>query len=314
MKETACLFAIVSMVVLVTTSCKQAAPSTKNEVVVYCAQDHVYAEPILTEFTRQTGIRVRSVYDSEAVKTVGLVNRLIAERSHPQCDVFWGNEELRTRQLAAQNVFRPTNGWAAMGYRSRRIVINTNLLDVSRAPRSLLELTNAEWRGRVVLAYPLFGSTATHFMALRQHWGPEKWEAWCRALVANRPLIVDGNSVSAKMVARGEAWIGLTDSDDILVEQRRGAPLFALPLTAESLLLPNTVGVVRGAPHPDAAQKLFEFLQTRAALAPLVEAGALEGVDVPPEVAAAGTLRPDWSRVLQDLEPATARMREIFLR
>jgi iron(III) transport system substrate-binding protein len=314
MKRTACFIAIVSLIVLVATGCKPAASSAKNEVVVYCAQDHVYAEPILAEFTRQTGIRVRSVYDSEAVKTVGLANRLIAERSHPQCDVFWGNEELRTRQLAAMEVFRPTNGWAAMGYRSRRIVINTNLLDMSRVPRSLLELTNAEWRGRVVLAYPLFGSSATHFLALRQHWGPEKWEAWCRALAANRPLVVDGNSVSAKMVARGEAWIGLTDSDDILVEKRRGAPLSVLPLTAESLLLPNTVGVVRGAPHPDTAQKLFEFLQTRAALAPLVEAGALEGVDVPPEIAAAGTLQPDWSRILADIETATARMREIFLR
>jgi hypothetical protein len=31
--------------------------------------------------------------------------------------VFWGNEEMRTRQLAAQGVFRETNGWAAFGHR-----------------------------------------------------------------------------------------------------------------------------------------------------------------------------------------------------
>ncbi|MCX8108272.1 MAG: substrate-binding domain-containing protein, partial [Verrucomicrobiae bacterium] len=227
--------------------CKPKSAVDKEEVVVYCAQDQVYAEPVLREFSRQTGIRVRTVYDSEAVKTVGLANRLLAEKAHPQCDVFWGNEELRTRQLAAQGVFRETNGWAAMGYRSRRIAINTNLLEMNRAPRSLLELTNAEWKGRVVLAYPLFGSTSTHFMALRQHWGPQKWEAWCRALVSNRPLIVDGNSVAAKMVARGQAWIGLTDSDDILVEQRQGGPISAMPLNTESLLLPNTVAVIRGA-------------------------------------------------------------------
>ena len=36
---------------------------------------------------------VRAVYDSEAVKTVGLVNRLIAEKANPQCDLFWNNEE-----------------------------------------------------------------------------------------------------------------------------------------------------------------------------------------------------------------------------
>jgi iron(III) transport system substrate-binding protein len=84
-----------------------------SQVVVYAAQDQVYAEPILREFEKETGIKVKAVYDSEAVKTVGLANRLLAERSLPQCDVFWGNEEMRTRQLAAQNVFRETNGWAA---------------------------------------------------------------------------------------------------------------------------------------------------------------------------------------------------------
>src|SRR5712691_6536689 len=93
-----------------------------NFVVVYTSQDQVYAEPILNEFTRQTGIKVRAVYDSEAVKTVGLANRLLAERARPQCDIFWNNEELRTRQLAAQNTFRETNAWVAVGYRSRRIV------------------------------------------------------------------------------------------------------------------------------------------------------------------------------------------------
>jgi len=55
-----------------------------------------YAEPIFREFEKQTGIKVLAVYDNESVKTVGLANRLLAERSHPQCNVFWGNEEMRT--------------------------------------------------------------------------------------------------------------------------------------------------------------------------------------------------------------------------
>jgi len=97
-----------------------------GEVMVYAAQDQVYAEPILREFTQQTGIRVRPVFDSEAVKTVGLANRLLAEKNNPQADVFWGNEELRTRGLEARGVFRETNGVATFGFRSRRIVINTN--------------------------------------------------------------------------------------------------------------------------------------------------------------------------------------------
>ena len=119
---------IVVLSIMLFFACRNVA--NKKTVILYCAQDQTYAEPLLKQFEQETGIRVKAVYDSEAVKTVGLANRLLAERSHPQCDVFWGNEELRTRLLAAQNVFRETNGWAAFGYRSRRIVVNTNLVSL----------------------------------------------------------------------------------------------------------------------------------------------------------------------------------------
>ena len=60
----------------------------KTTVIAYCAQDQVYAEPIFSDFKKETAIKVRAIYDSEAVKTVGIANRLLAERNHPQCDVF----------------------------------------------------------------------------------------------------------------------------------------------------------------------------------------------------------------------------------
>ena len=90
---------------------RKLSTSSLREVIAYCAQDQAYAEPIFRDFEKETGIKVRPVYDSEAVKTVALASRLLAERNHPQCDVFWGNEEMRTRQLAARGVFRETNGW-----------------------------------------------------------------------------------------------------------------------------------------------------------------------------------------------------------
>ena len=287
---------------------KDNAPS----LVVYAAQDQVYAEPIFRQFTKETGIKVRAVYDSEAVKTVGLANRLLAERSHPQCDVFWGNEELRTRQIAAQGVFRETNGWAAFGFRSRRIVVNTNKvtnLNVT-TPFSLLELAQPVWRHKVALAYPLFGTTSTHFLALRQYWGETNWLRWCQALQANKPFLLDGNSQVVKMVGRGEASIGLTDSDDIAAGQQEGWPIVALPITLETLLIPNTVAVMRGGPHPAPAQRLFEYLQRREISDQLMMAQALEGwmPGLRPH------LRVDWTAVLKDLEPATAELKKTFLR
>ena len=291
------------------TSC---APNQPPHVVVYASQDQVYAEPFLRNFTKQSGIEVLAVYDSEAVKTVGLANRLLAERNHPQCDVFWNNEELRTRQLAAQDVFRETNAWRAVGYRSRRLVINTNRLSLGAAPRNLIELTNAAWRGKVALAYPLFGTTATHFLALRQKWGAANWAAWCRALQDNQPFVVNGNSVVVQFVARGEAWVGLTDSDDIAAGQREGLPIAALPIDEHTLLIPNTIAVVRNAPHPEAVEKLFQYLQTAEVLEKLVAAHALESAHGPSAIRA--TLSVDWDALLHDLEPATETLKGIFLR
>src|SRR5579863_1933229 len=150
-------------------------------VVIYTSQDEVYAEPIFKDFEKDTGIKVEAVYDSESVKTVGLVNRLIKENSQPQCDVFWNNEEFRTRQLAAHGVFRATNAWVELGYRTRRMFINTNYLSPDKAPRTFSDVTNEMWRGKVAISYPLFGTTSTHFLAWRQKWGDAQWQAWCRA-------------------------------------------------------------------------------------------------------------------------------------
>ena len=282
-------------------------------VVAYCAQDQEYAEPIFRKFEKEAAPRgrVRAVFDSEAVKTVGLANRLLAEMRHPACDVFWGNEELRTRQLAARGVWAE-GGWSAFGYRSRRIVVNTNSLALDSAPHSLLELTNAAWRGKVALAYPQFGTTATHFLALRQHWGAALWETWCRGIAANKPLLLDGNSAVVKCVGRGEAAVGLTDSDDIAAGRREGLPVAALPMNSETLLIPNTVAVVRAAPHRSAAWALMEFLQRRDVVEKLVACNALEGFAMN-EVTAA-TLKVNWDTLLLDLDASTGQLNRIFLR
>lgn len=284
----------------------------RNSVVLYCAQDQELAEPVLAEFTRRTGIRVRAVYDSEAVKTVGLANRLVAESGHPVCDVFWSNEELRTRLLAAKGIFDTNTPWAAFGSRTRRLVVATPNREALPAPaRSLRVLTNSELRGRVSIAFPLFGTTATHLLVLRNHWGESNWLAWCRALAANRPFIEDGNSQVVQRVARGEAQVGLTDSDDIELARRNGRTVAPGPRFDEMLAIPNTVAVVRGAPHPESARALFRFLQGPDVRQALLASGAIE----PDSNETNGpVLHPRWDEIVRDIDAGTAQLKEVFRR
>ena len=300
--------ALLCSLVLLLLCCSCGEPDNR-EVILYTSQDQQFVEPILAEFTKQTGIKVRTVFDSEAVKTVGLANRLLAEAGHPQCDVWWSNESLRTRQLLRRGALE-TNSFAEFGFRSRRIVINTNRLALAAAPRSFLELTNAVWRGKVALAYPMFGTTSAQFIALRQHWGVTNWEQWCRALAANKPFLVDGNSVVVKLVGRGEAVVGLTDSDDVAAAQQEGWPVAALPLSAESVLIPNSIALVRGAPHAEAGRRLCEYLRSEAVVTQLIGASALEGKFIESQL----HLNVDSNLVADELEAATEALRRIFLR
>lgn len=281
------------------------------EVVVYTSQDQVYAEPILQEFTQLTGIKVRPVFDTESVKTAGLANRLRFEKTNPQCDLFWNNEEMHTRFLAREGVLDAASVKAA-GYRTRRVVINSKLLKPQDAPKSLLELTNAHWRGKVVLAYPLFGTTAYHFLALRQHWGENQFQAWCRALVANEAKVVDGNSVVVKLVGSGEALIGLTDSDDIAAGKRQDLPVVELPLNRESLAIPNTLALTVNAPRAEHARALADFITSPATLQKLVQENALEGADL--DKVRAFSLQMDWNSPLASFDEAAAFLKTVFLR
>ena len=280
----------------------------RDYIVLYTSQDQFYAEPILKKFTEQTGIEVRTVFDTESAKTAALAHRLRAEKDNPQCDVFWSNEEMHARLLARDGVL-PADRIQAVGFRTRQMVINTNLLSLVEAPKSLLELSHAKWRGKVVLAYPLFGTTSAHFMALRQHWGDEQFRNWCEALVANGAKVVDGNSVVVRLVGAGEGAIGLTDSDDIQAGLKQGLPIARLSDFKEQFAVPNTIAIVSAAPRPALGQKLTDYLSSRATLQHLAELGALAGADVS---AAPESLAVDWSKA--NLDELNEVLKKIFLR
>ncbi len=292
------------------------APKPSTPLILYCAQDQDFAERVIADFSRKTGIEVRAVYDSELTKTVGLANRLLAERDHPRADVFWGNEELRTRQLASRGVFGTNRigasdpGWVAFGARTRRLVIDPQKLSANERPSSLVELTNARWKGRLSLAVPLFGTTSTHFHALRASWGEVVWRQWCEALAANRPFLEPGNSHVVRRVASGEALVGLTDSDDVVVARKGGARVEAMGLEQDFLVIPNTIALVRPAALDSTARQFLEFVRSSGVVQGLVKAGALESADVP----TGSWLRPDWGLVLRDLDAGIGELESRFRR
>jgi len=308
-------------------------------VVVYTSVDQVYAEEVFAAFEAATGVRVRPAFDTEAGKTTGLFKRLLAERGRPAADVFWNNEISRTIQLADAGVADDLSDlmpadlprqwvdadgrWCAFSLRARVIVYNTNLLKPEEAPTTLAELTQPAWRGKVAMANPLFGTTASHMAALYETWGDTKAERWFTDLKANGLRLVEGNSVVRDVVARGEVPVGLTDTDDVFSGIRRGDPIQLILPDQDGMgafAIPNSVILVKGGPHPELARQFVRFLTSPAVEERLAFLDARQ-LPVRPDVKRPDDLKPfeglktmkvDYRRVAERMPATAERMRAIF--
>lgn len=214
-----------------------------ESVVVYCAHDSVYADQILKDFERQTGIRVKVRYDTEATKSLGLINLIIQERQHPRCDVFWNNEMLGTQELQSQGLLEPFRGaawnrlpekyrdpegfWVGFGGRLRVVIVNTNLVPAD--PGTIQNVVTFE-TSRAAMAKPLFGTTLTHLTVLWKLWGPDRLKGWRHELRSRGLRELNGNGPVKDVVAAGSCEVGLTDTDDVFVAIDDQQPVDMLPV------------------------------------------------------------------------------------
>jgi iron(III) transport system substrate-binding protein len=317
------------------------APAAGREVVIYTSLDQVFSEPILNSFEKARGIRVKIVYDVEASKTAGLVNRLMAEKSRPKCDVFWSSEIARTIALKQQGVLAPYRSpsaadipatfkdkedyWTGFSARARVLIYNRSLIKGEDLPRSIFELTDPRWKGKVVLAYPLFGTTANHIAALYVALGKEKTEAYLKALKANEVVIVDGNAVSRDVVVEGQFPLGFTDSDDVNVAVQSGKPVgLILPddQGLGTLLIPNTVALVKNGPNPKEGRELIDYLLSREVESQLAYSEAAQipvrtGVPKPSnvlDISSITFMKVDYQEVAEKINEAARFCQTLFVR
>jgi iron(III) transport system substrate-binding protein len=313
-----------------------AACQRRSEVVVYTSVDQIVAAPILADFEKQSGVRVRAVFDTEETKSTGVLNRLLAEGSHPQADVFWSGDPVRPFLLVRRGFVEayispnaagipagfkaPSGEWTGLAARARILLVNKNLVP-SQPPTSIRDLADARWKDRTAIANPLFGTTTMHVAALFTVWGDEKARAFLGALKANGIRVASSNGEVKRLVSDGEVAFGLADTDDADEALKEGAPVTVVYPDQHddlgTLLMPTTVLVMKGGPHPAPAKGLVDYLLTAAVERRLAESAAhmplRPGVPAPPNVRGASELRTmqvDYAKVAAELDRIQPWLRE----
>ena len=303
------------------------------DVVLYCGVDQDQSQQIAQAYEKETGLTVRYQGESEAFRSIGLPRLLKEEAARPKADVFWSNEIMNMVDLGNQGLLEklpagvaeafppmwrdPAERYVAFGARARIFLVNTELLpNEEDHPRRLEDLLDPKYQEMGLLtcmARPLTGTTYTHAVALLtadEEGAREFLEAAAAAGQDGRMKITPSNGSAMRETRDASNRIAfcLTDTDDAWKAIREGAPMkIVYPDQGEgetgAVLIPNTVAMVKGAPHPDAAAKLLTWLVSPANEMRLAK-GPSAQIPLNPDLERA-TMPSHVLRPVTDFRPAT---------
>ncbi len=331
-------FSICIVLSLVIAGCG-GAPS--NQVTIYTSVDRDYSEPVIALFQEKNPeLSVKVVFDSELTKTTGLYQRLLQEKKNPQADVFWNNEIVRTIQLKnadalAQykstsagdipDAYKDPNGyWTGFSARARVMIINNEIIPetVTETPASIPSLAKAKYRGKTGMAKPEFGTTVTHMAALYTY-KKDVLRYMMNRAKTNQMKLLPGNASVRDAVVRGDIAYGMTDTDDVFAALDEGKAVrmaFLDQKLSGTLLIPNTVALIKNSPNQDGGKKLVDFLlshevesklaQSRARQIPLRP--AVSRPDGVPDISSIKIMDVDFNKVAENVEPCLELMRTLF--
>ena len=314
----------------------------ERKVVHICVSlDEQHSAKVLAKFTEETGIEVVARYDTEANKTVGLVQLLLGQKESPQYDVYWNNELANTVKLKENGVLEayrsaaaegipaalkdPDGYWTGFAARARVLIINTDLVKPDEMPSSMWDLADPKWKGKVCMARPRTGTTAAHASALYTL-DEAQADEYFRKLVDNDLVWLTGNAHCMREVSAGRFAFGWTDTDDFNVARLQGRPVaMVYPDKADDqvgvMYIPNSLMLIKGGPNPDGGRALIDWLlrpeiEEMLAHSATAQIPVRAGVKVPDHVRrpdqVGKTMTLDWDRVGREYDKWVTRANAVI--
>jgi len=250
--------------------------SDEDRLVVYSGRTENLVGPLLEDFAEESGIGIDVRYDDSA----NLALLIDEEGDATPADVFISQSPGAVGYLDAAGRLEPLpddvvdlvpegdaaddNGWVGMSGRVRTLVYNTDLVDASELPDSVLDLTEPQFAGQVALA-PTNGSFQDFVTVLRDQLGDDEAAAWLEGMAAGDPPTFSDNTAIVEAVGRGEVPMGLVNHYYAFRAKSEDPDL---PLENHyfpdgdlgSTLLVTGASVVAGSDLEDEAHQLIEFL------------------------------------------------------
>ena len=177
------------------------------------------------------------------------------------------------------------------------VAYNTTLVTPEDAPKSYADLLDPKWKGKMVKSHPGYsGNTMTATYELSRALG---WP-WLESLGHQQVLQVQSSTEPSRKLALGERAVMVDGNEyNVILDQKRGAPLKIVYPTEGTPLVAGMAGVLKDAPHPNAARLFASFLFSREGQQFLVNEGEMRSFHP-------GIAEPEGRVPLKDIKVLTA--------
>jgi iron(III) transport system substrate-binding protein len=190
-------------------------------ITLYNAQHEQLTNALVAAFTKQTGInvRVRSGEEPE------LANQLVEEGSASPADVFLTenspplvllSEKGLLARLPASTLASiparydsPVGDWVGLAARATALIYNPKLLPAAQLPRSILDLADPSWKGKLALA-PAEVDFQPVVAAVAKLDGAAAAKRWLSGFASNAKRYNDNEGIVAAVEA-GQAAAGIVN-------------------------------------------------------------------------------------------------------
>jgi iron(III) transport system substrate-binding protein len=137
------------------------------------------------------------------------------------------------------------------------ILYNTDLVKANDVPKTLDDLLNPKWTGKISIPDPTrHTTTAQFFWNLRQkQFKGDKWLDYVKALAKQKPILVESLAPVTPNIIKGEALVGIAYIK--YVKQYKGPVGY---VAMDSYLTdPNYLSLSAKSVHPNAAKLYIDF-------------------------------------------------------
>lgn len=305
---------------------------------LYSARHYQTDEALYADFTKRTGIKINRIEGQEDA----LLERIKSEGANSPADVFLTVDAARLAQADALGLFAPVKSrllderipehlrapdWFAFSTRARVIIYNKAGVNPAEV-QNYEDLAQPRLKGKLCVRSGSHPYNLSLGSAMIYHLGEQKTEEWARGMVANFARAPKGGDTDQiKAVAAGECGVAISNTYYIVRLMRSGKVEDRKVMESIAVVWPNQKsfgthinvsggGMLKTAPHQDAAVKFLEYLagdQAQAYFAngnnewPVVKSSSVNN----PELESLGKFKADNLNV-GTLSKNTAQAQKIF--